>query len=67
MNGKVKWFNQVKGYGFLKNDEDGLEVFIHYKELVDKSKRDLLVENAAVEYEVKQGPKGLAASGVKVL
>jgi CspA family cold shock protein len=66
MKGKVKWFNQVKGYGFIKNDEGGEEVFVHHSALVDKSKREGLVENAAVEFEVKQGPKGLSAVQVQL-
>jgi CspA family cold shock protein len=67
MKGKVKWFNQVKGYGFIKGDEDGQEVFVHYKELVDKSKRELLVEGAAVDYGVTTGPRGVAATGVSLV
>ena len=66
MKGRVKWFNQLKGYGFIKAD-GGEDVFVHLTGLFDKSKRDLMVEEAEVEFEMRDGKKGPAAYNVVVL
>ena len=63
--GKVKWFNEKKGYGFISRD-DGNDVFVHFSAI----KRDgfkSLDEGDEVEFEVSQGPKGLQATNVVVL
>jgi CspA family cold shock protein len=60
--GKVKWFNDSKGYGFIEQD-GGDDVFVHFSAIqMDGFKT--LVEGQAVEFEVKTGDKGLAASAV---
>jgi CspA family cold shock protein len=61
--GKVKWFNEVKGYGFIER-EDGADVFVHYTNIVGSGFRTLK-ESDAVEFEVNEGPKGLQAVGVE--
>jgi cold shock protein len=66
MKGKVKWYNRVKGYGFIVPDEGGTDVFVHYSAIqVEKKKERQLEEGQVVEFEVKEGPKGPAAGNVK--
>ena len=60
--GKVKWFNESKGYGFIEQDGGG-DVFVHYS-AIQSSGFKSLVEGDEVEFEVTQGPKGLQASNV---
>ena len=63
--GKVKWFNESKGYGFIER-EDGADVFVHYSNIVGQGFRTLK-ENDEVEFEVNEGPKGLQAVNVEKL
>jgi CspA family cold shock protein len=63
--GRVKWFNEKKGFGFISKD-DGNDVFVHFSAI----KRDgfkSLDEGDEVEFEVSQGPKGLQATNVVVM
>ncbi len=60
--GKVKWFNDAKGYGFIEQ-EGGEDVFVHFSSIQMDGFRTL-VEGQVVEFEVKQGDKGLNASNV---
>ena len=57
--GKVKWFNDSKGFGFIQQEE-GPDVFVHYTNIMGKGFRSLK-ENDQVEFEVNEGPKGLQA------
>ena len=61
--GKVKWFNDAKGYGFIMHD-DGRDVFVHYSSIEGDGFRSL-AQGQDVEYEVTEGPRGLHAAGVK--
>ena len=61
--GKVKWFNDAKGFGFIAQN-DGKDVFVHHTAIVADGFRSL-AEGDEVEFEVTNGPKGLAATNVR--
>ncbi len=61
--GKVKWFNEAKGYGFIVR-ETGEDVFVHFKSIIGEGFKTLK-EGEEVEFEVEQGPKGLQAKNVQ--
>lgn len=60
--GIVKFFNETKGFGFIKEEESGKEYFVHVSGLVDKIR-----ENDQVSFEITEGKKGLNAVNVKLL
>ena len=65
MEGKVKWFDSKKGYGFIIA-EDGTEIFVHYTGIVKEGFK-ALVEGQLVTYEVGNGDKGVQAVNVQIL
>jgi len=60
--GKVKWFNESKGYGFIVR-EQGADVFVHHAAIVGDGFKTLH-EGDRVEFDVVEGPKGLQAKNV---
>ncbi|WP_368310794.1 cold-shock protein [Luteibacter sp. CQ10] len=62
-HGKVKWFNNAKGFGFIARDSGGKDVFVHFKSIVGNGYKSLN-ENDEVTFEVKDGPKGPQAENV---
>jgi CspA family cold shock protein len=60
--GRVKWFNDAKGFGFIER-EGGPDVFVHYSAIQSDGFKSLK-ENDKVEFEVREGPKGLQAADV---
>ncbi len=62
VQGKVKWFNEKKGYGFIEL-EDGKDVFVHYSAIQDRGFKTLR-EGEIVKLEISEGPKGPQASKV---
>ena len=60
--GKVKWFNDAKGFGFIV-PESGPDLFVHHTAIVADGFRSLS-EGQEVEFDVAQGPKGLQATNV---
>ena len=61
--GKVKWFNDAKGFGFIARD-DGADVFVHHSAIVADGFRSLS-EGQEVEFDITEGPKGLQAANVR--
>jgi CspA family cold shock protein len=66
MKGKVRWFNNRKGYGFVSRDDGGRDLFVHWTG-IEKDGYKTLKAKQAVEYELVKGPKGDQAGKVKVL
>lgn len=62
MNGIVKWFNESKGFGFIKS-EDGGDVFVHYSSIQGNGFK-VLAEGDSVSFETESGPKGPRAVNV---
>lgn len=61
--GKVKWFNNPKGFGFITT-ESGTDVFVHFSAIQGEGYKSL-EEGQEVEFEVEKGPKGEQATNVK--
>jgi cold shock protein len=59
--GTVKFFNETKGFGFIKDDDSGNEYFVHISGLIDKVKND-----DQVTFDLKEGKKGMNAVNVKL-
>jgi cold shock protein len=64
--GIVKWFNDGKGFGFITPDSGGKDLFAHFSEIQSTGFKSL-AENQRVEFEVKQGEKGLQAANIRAL
>ena len=65
-NGKVKWFNDQKGFGFISAATDGKDVFVHHSVIEGQGFRTLQ-DGENVEYEAESGPKGIKATMVRRL
>jgi CspA family cold shock protein len=63
--GKVKWFNDQKGFGFIAS-EQGKDIFVHHS-VIEGSGFKTLQENETVEYDAEDGPKGMKATLVRRL
>ncbi len=61
-NGTVKFYNNIRGFGFIAQDDGGEDVFVHKSGLVDE-----ITEGDKVSYEVEESEKGLRAINVKVI
>ena len=65
MQGKVKWFNERKGFGFIEA-ENGMDVFVHFS-AIQSSGFKTLQDGQSVTFDVQDGPKGPSAANVKAL
>ena len=65
MQGKVKWFNDSKGFGFIESEE-GSDVFVHFSAIQGDGFKTLQ-EEEAVEFDLEQGQKGPSAANVRRL
>jgi CspA family cold shock protein len=66
VSGKVKWFNDSKGYGFITRDDGQADVFVHSSGITGEGYKSL-AEGNAVEFDVTQGQKGPQATNVKLI
>jgi CspA family cold shock protein len=62
MQGTVKFFNETKGFGFIKPSDSSEDIFVHSSGLIDEIR-----ENDQVEYDAERGKKGMNAVNVRVL
>ena len=66
MNGKVKWFNGQKGYGFIEREDKEKDVFIHVSALRDAGMKGL-EDGQALTFDIEEGPKGPNAVNLQKL
>ena len=66
LTGTVKWFNDVKGFGFITPDDGGADLFAHYSAIQSQGYKKL-IENQRVRFEVVQGQKGQQAANIQPL
>ena len=66
MDGTVKWFSRVKGYGFIAPDDGGKEIFVHFSGIEGEGYRNL-EEGQKVTYTVEETPKGPQAVSVRAV
>jgi CspA family cold shock protein len=64
--GTVKWFSNDRGYGFIRPDEPGKDLFVHHSAIIGIGFRSL-AEGAKVSYETQQGPKDPSATNVQTM
>ncbi|WP_137939652.1 cold-shock protein [Chitinivorax sp. B] len=62
--GTVKWFNDSKGFGFIKPDDGGDDLFAHFSQIQSNGFKTL-TENQKVSFEITNGPKGKQASNIQ--
>lgn len=64
--GKVKWFNDLKGYGFITSDSDSQDLYVHHTAIRKKGYKTLKA-GEEVEFEVAESPEGLQAKNVELI
>jgi CspA family cold shock protein len=62
--GKVKWFNDQKGFGFIASENGGRDIFVHHS-VIEGEGFKTLTDGEVVEYECEEGPKGSKATRVR--
>ena len=66
LSGKVKWFSNAKGYGFIEGEGQAQDIFVHYSSIVDEGYKSL-DKGQAVTFEVVQSEKGPQANDITVI
>ena len=64
--GKVKWFSNSKGFGFITNDEDNKDVFVHFSSIISEGYKSLN-ENDLVKFNLEKTDKGYGAKNVELI
>jgi CspA family cold shock protein len=62
-SGMIKWFSNIKGFGFIVNDDGAQDIFVHYSSIVSEGYKTLKT-GQIVNYDIKEGEKGLHAENV---
>ena len=65
IQGKVKWFNNSKGFGFISPEDSELDIFVHFSSIKSEGYKTLK-EGQTVQYEAEEGPKGWHAIQVEI-
>ena len=65
--GKVKWFDEQKGFGFIAPDNGGKDVFMHRNNIENLGYNEGIKDGEEVEFEIAETPKGLSAENVYIL
>lgn len=67
MKGTVKWFNNVRGFGFITPSEGDEDLFVHYSQIVQEEGYKTLKEGQEVEFDACKSEKGLVANSVRAI
>ncbi|MDH2924306.1 CspA family cold shock protein [Nicoletella semolina] len=67
ITGTVKWFNSVKGFGFIAPDQGGNDIFVHFSAIISENSYRNLKDGDKVEFTVEDSHRGSSAANVKVI